>query len=82
METVGAKFDPMRHEVVEAVEKSDVEEGTIIEEVRAGYMIGERVLKTAIVKIARLPVENEKTKDEPAVNEENEKDEQKNETTD
>ena len=78
METVGARFDPMRHEVIEVVENSGVEEGTIIEEVRAGYMIDDRVLKPAIVKITRHQAADGKAAGEQEVKKENEEGEKKN----
>jgi len=51
--TVGEKFNTLFHEVVGVIEKGDVEDGTILEEVRPGYKIDDRVLRTAMVKIAK-----------------------------
>ena len=56
----GSMFDPDYHEAALRV-VSDEEEGTVVEEVRAGYMLKGRVLRPSIVKVAgKQPVvENE-----------------------
>jgi molecular chaperone GrpE len=48
----GEKFDPYIHEAIEAVEGSDQPEGTIVEEVRKGYKMGDEVLRPARVKVS------------------------------
>lgn len=50
--TVGETFNPYVHEAVEAVENSDQPEGTIVEEVRKGYTLGEDTLRPARVKVS------------------------------
>ncbi len=50
--TVGEAFNPYMHEAVEAVEGSDKPEGTILEELRKGYTIGEETLRPARVKVS------------------------------
>ena len=47
----GSKFNPEYHEAALRV-VSDEEEGTVLEEVRAGYMLKGRVLRPSIVKVA------------------------------
>ena len=56
----GSKFNPDYHEAALRV-VSDEEEGTVLEEVRAGYMLKGRVLRPSIVKVAgkNLGEENE-----------------------
>ncbi len=51
IESLGKKFDPELHEVL-CQEKSDVEEGTIIEELSPGYVMKSLVLRPARVKVA------------------------------
>ncbi|MBI5574615.1 MAG: nucleotide exchange factor GrpE [Elusimicrobia bacterium] len=51
--SVGEKYDPLFHEVVGIIEKDNAEDGMILDEIKAGYKIGDRVLKPAIVKIAK-----------------------------
>ncbi len=50
--TVGEPFNPYVHEAVEAVETSDKPEGTILEELRKGYTLGEETLRPARVKVS------------------------------
>lgn len=51
IDTVGRKFDPHFHEVV-AKEQSDQEEGTIIEELQAGFMLKSKVIRPSKVTVA------------------------------
>lgn len=53
IETVGRQFDPNVHEAVMAVETDDRPEGEILEEVRPGYMLNDRLLRAAQVKVAK-----------------------------
>lgn len=54
--TEGQAFDPRYHEAVTYEEVSDYEEGQIIGEVQRGYTLGERVLRPALVRVAKAPV--------------------------
>jgi molecular chaperone GrpE len=56
IETEGQAFDPRYHEAVTYEEVSDHEEGQIIGEVQRGYTLGERVLRPALVRVAKAPV--------------------------
>ena len=49
----GEKFDPARHEAVAARPDPDVESGTVIEVVRAGYGEGDHQLRPAQVVVAQ-----------------------------
>jgi len=49
---VGKPFDPKMHEVLIAVPTKDYEEGMVIEEVRKGFMLRDKVIRPSIVKIA------------------------------
>lgn len=51
----GARFDPSLHAAVEKVPTTEQSEGTVIEEVRRGYMLGERVLRPTVAKVAAAP---------------------------
>jgi molecular chaperone GrpE len=46
-------FDPNRHEAISHEDSPDHETGQIIEVVRQGYLQGERVLRPALVRVAR-----------------------------
>jgi molecular chaperone GrpE len=50
--TVGQPFNPYLHEAIEAVENSDQPEGTIVEEVQKGYLMGDDTLRPARVKVS------------------------------
>ena len=52
IDTSGADFDPRFHQAV-SHEKSDTHrEGQVVEEFRRGYMLGDRLLRPAMVKVA------------------------------
>ncbi len=49
----GETFDPMLHEALSHEESSDHQDGQIIEVIRQGYRMGERVLRPALVRVAK-----------------------------
>jgi molecular chaperone GrpE len=53
--SVGQRFDPALHEAVEAIETTDVPEGTILQEFTKGYKSPARVIRPARVKVAKTP---------------------------
>ncbi len=53
IEAEGKPFDPERHEAVVAVEQEGVEAGTVVDVIRKGYEFNGRVLRPAMVKVAR-----------------------------
>jgi molecular chaperone GrpE len=53
METEGQSFDPLVHEAVTYEENEEHEEGQIIGEVQRGYKLGDRVLRPALVRVAK-----------------------------
>ena len=55
IETEGKPFDPHVHQAVERVESSEHEDGTIVEDVRHGYKLRDRVLRPALVRVAFRP---------------------------
>jgi molecular chaperone GrpE len=55
VETVGQPFDPRVHEALESVERTDLPDHQVIEEIRRGYRIRERLLRPALVKISVNP---------------------------
>jgi molecular chaperone GrpE len=58
IEAQGKEFDPNMHEALMQIEKTDVPENTIVEELQKGYMMDNHVLRTAKVKVARRPTES------------------------
>ena len=53
IETQGAFFDPSLHEAISQEDHPELESGQIIGVVQTGYMLGERVLRPARVRVAR-----------------------------
>ncbi|WP_127143790.1 nucleotide exchange factor GrpE [Pelagibacterium montanilacus] len=53
IEAQGEKFDPHRHQAMFEVPDPSVTEGTVVQVVQAGYAIGERVLRPAMVGVAK-----------------------------
>ena len=53
IEAEGKPFDPERHEAVIAVEQEDTEPGMVVDIVRAGYELRGKVLRPAMVKVAK-----------------------------
>jgi molecular chaperone GrpE len=50
---VGAEFDPNIHQAVIHEESDEHREGEVIEELRKGYLIGDRLLRPSMVKVAK-----------------------------
>ena len=55
IETQGKTFDPLYHEAVTYEEAGGYAEGQIISEAQRGYILGERVLRPALVRVAKGP---------------------------
>ncbi|CAM3308561.1 nucleotide exchange factor GrpE [Methylobacterium mesophilicum] len=53
VEPEGQKFDPNRHQAMFEVPNPDVPAGTVVQVVQTGYVIGERVLRPALVGVAK-----------------------------
>jgi molecular chaperone GrpE len=55
----GKVFDPARHNAIAAVERDDVADSTVVEEIRKGYMMRGKVIRPTIVKVAVKPKQNQ-----------------------
>ena len=53
IEALGADFDPKLHQAVVHEQSPEHREGEVIGEMRKGYMIGDRLLRPAMVKVAK-----------------------------
>ncbi len=53
IETVGSPFDPLQHEAVAIVDSDQQPSGYVVEAVRNGYRLRERVIQAAQVVVAR-----------------------------
>ena len=47
------KFDPNFHQAMSEIDDDKAEPGSIIQEIQAGYMLGERLLRPALVSVAK-----------------------------
>jgi molecular chaperone GrpE len=52
---VGTPFDPLVHEAIQSVETSEHEAGTVVAEVAPGYKFGDRLVRAAMVVVAKPP---------------------------
>jgi molecular chaperone GrpE len=52
VETVGAQFDPRVHEALGSIETKEFPDHQVLEEIRRGYKIREKLLRPALVRIA------------------------------
>jgi molecular chaperone GrpE len=68
MKTVGEKFDPNIHEAVAMTESAERKENEILEELSPGFMLNDRLIRAAKVRIAMRPKQTEK-KEETKVTE-------------
>lgn len=53
IEAEGAEFNPIFHEAISHESADDVESGHVISVVQNGYMLGERVIRPALVRVAQ-----------------------------
>jgi molecular chaperone GrpE len=53
MDALGKEFDPTQHEAIISEENDQFKSGHVTEVLQQGYMLGERVLLPAVVKVAR-----------------------------
>ena len=51
----GMPLDPNQHQAMMEVPSDEVEPGTIVQEMQAGYMIKDRLLRPAMVGVAKKP---------------------------
>jgi molecular chaperone GrpE len=52
VETVGAQFDPRIHEALGSIETAEYPDHQVLEEIRRGYKLREKLLRPALVRIA------------------------------
>jgi len=53
IDPLGQKFDPNRHQAMYEVEDATVASGTVAQVMQSGYLIGERVLRPALVAVTK-----------------------------
>ena len=58
------KFDPNLHQAMTEIEDDKKEPGTVVQEIQSGYMLGERLLRPALVAVAKKNNSKNEQKDE------------------
>ena len=53
IDTKNKKFDPNIHQAMSEIEDEKTEAGTVLQEIQAGYMLGERLLRPALVSVSK-----------------------------
>tara|TARA_B100001175_G_C19496672_1_gene635735 strand:- start:1087 stop:1740 length:654 start_codon:yes stop_codon:yes gene_type:complete len=64
IDTEKKRFNPNLHQAMSEVENVNVEPGIILQEIQAGYMLGERLLRPALVSVAKKKADKSEKKDE------------------
>ena len=64
IDTKSKKFDPNFHQAMTEIEDDNFEPGTIVQEMLAGYMFGNRLLRPSLVAVSKKKVQNEVKKPE------------------
>ena len=75
IDALGKPFDPSVHHAMSRIESEDADENTVVKEFRKGYMLRDRVLRAALVGVAKKPdqpgdPESGSTQNQPAETEE------------
>ena len=69
--SVNKKFDPNFHQAMSELEDDKLETGTILHEIQPGYMLGERLLRPALVSVVKKKIKkNEENKEKKEEKEE------------
>lgn len=61
----GEKFDPGRHHAISVVESAEVPANHVVSVMQKGYLLQDRVLRPALVVVARAPAGDESSADTP-----------------
>ena len=62
IDAVGHLFDPSKHDAIVKIPTKDYKEGTVIEEVRKGFALKEKIIRPSLVKVAIHPSNNNSTR--------------------
>ena len=55
VDAMGQPFDPNLHEALSQEETTEVEEGTVVQQVQRGYKLNDRLVRPARVVVAKAP---------------------------
>ena len=62
--TTGEKFNPNLHQAMAEIEDDNSPVGSVVQEIQSGYMLGERLLRPALVGVAKKKIQKNTEKDE------------------
>ncbi|GEO99328.1 nucleotide exchange factor GrpE [Methylobacterium haplocladii] len=66
VEPKGQRFDPNRHQAMFEVPDTQVPNGTVVQVIQSGYILGDRTLRPALVGVSKGGPKPEAAKDKPA----------------
>jgi molecular chaperone GrpE len=64
IDTQNKKFNPNLHQAMSEIEDEEAETGSILNEMQAGYMLGDRLLRPALVSVAKKKVDEKEEKNQ------------------
>ena len=56
--SINEKFDPNLHQAMMEIERDDIEEGIVVQEIQTGYMMHDRLLRPAMVGVSKKSQQN------------------------
>ncbi|MBL7085347.1 MAG: nucleotide exchange factor GrpE [Candidatus Omnitrophica bacterium] len=62
IECVGKSFDPVQQEAIAHIETDEYPENTVVEEVQKGYLLEDRLIRPAVVKVSKKPEKDKEKK--------------------
>ena len=65
--SMNEKFDPNLHQAMMEVERDDLDEGIVVQEIQTGYMMHDRLLRPAMVGVSKKPKQNNTSDSQSAV---------------
>ena len=67
IDTKNKKFDPNLHQAISEIEDENNETGDILQEIQGGYMLGDRLLRPALVGVAKKTIKKEEKEEKKEV---------------
>ena len=64
IDTKNQKFDPNLHQAMSEIEDDNAEPGKIVQEIQAGYMLGERLVRPSLVAVAKKSTQKDQKNEE------------------
>jgi len=64
IDTKNKKFDPNLHQAMSEIEDESKDTGSILQEIQSGYMLGERLLRPALVSVAKKKTKEKEEKNQ------------------